>query len=69
MSALKDKPHFAITTDHRREYKEMMDDLRVRHQLCIFHLFKMIRKDVYGVLKSKKYYTGIKLNCACILPR
>jgi len=44
---LKNKPSFAITTDHRRGYKEMMDDLKVRHQLCIFHLFKMIGKDIY----------------------
>jgi transposase-like protein len=52
--ALKDKPSSAITADHRREYKKIMDDLKVRHQLCIFHLFKMIGKDVYDVLKSKK---------------
>ena len=38
---LKNKPHLAITTDHRREYKKMMDDLNVEHQLCIFHLFKI----------------------------
>ena len=44
---LRDKPLFTITTDHKREYKKMMDDLKVRHQLCIFHLFKMIGKDEY----------------------
>ena len=62
--ALKDKPSFAITTDHRREYKKIMDDLKVKHQLCMFHLFKMIGKDVYDVLKSKKssYRDKIKLS-------
>jgi transposase-like protein len=61
--SLKDKPLFAITTDHRRKYKKMMDKLRVKHQLCIFHLFKMIGDDVYYVLRSKKasYRDKIKL--------
>ncbi len=61
--ALKDKPIFAVTTDHRREYKAIIDVLWAEHQLCIFHLFEMLGKDVYDVLRSKKasYRYKIKL--------
>ena len=61
--ALEDKPLFAITTDHRREYKTIIDNLGAVHQLCIFHLFKMIGTDVYDALRSKKasYRDKIKL--------
>jgi transposase-like protein len=64
-------PLIAVTTDHFREYKNIMDELGVKHQLCIFHLFKMIGSTVYKLLKSKKvlkrekislclYFTDIK---------
>jgi transposase-like protein len=43
----------AITTDHRREYKSIMDELKINHQLCIFHLFKMIGKKIFPKLRSK----------------
>ena len=64
--ALEDTPLFcdlAITTDHRREYKTIINDLGAVHQLCIFHLSKMIGDDVYAVLRSKKasYRDKIKL--------
>jgi len=61
--AFRNKPLFAVTTDHRREYKGIMADLGAKHQLCIFHLFKMIGVDVYAVLKSNRasYRDKIKL--------
>ena len=48
-----------------------MDELNVKHQLCIFHLFKMLGTKIYKLLKSKKvskrekieiclYFTDIK---------
>ncbi len=46
-------PVHAITTDHRREYKTIMDELKINHQLCIFHLFKMIGKEILPKLNSK----------------
>lgn len=69
--ALEDKPLFAITTDHVRVYKTIMDNLGAVHQLCIFHLSKMIGEGVYDILRSKKasrrdkiklclYFTDIK---------
>jgi Transposase IS66 family. len=69
--AFRDKPLFAVTTDHRRAYKTIMDNLGAKHQLCIFHLFKMIGADVYGALRSKlkEPRIGIKSNCASISPR
>lgn len=67
----KNKPLIAVTTDHFREYKKIMDELNVKHQLCIFHLFKMLGNKIYKLLKSKKmsdrekieiclYFTDIK---------
>jgi transposase-like protein len=51
--AVSDKPVYAITTDGRRKYKSIMDELKINHQLCIFHLFRDIGKEVYKKLKSK----------------
>ena len=31
-----------------------MDELNVKHQLCIFHFYKMIRDKLYKLLRSKK---------------
>jgi len=48
------KPLIAITTDHVPEYKTIMDELGVKHQLCIFHFYKMIGDKLYKLLRSKK---------------
>ena len=48
------KPLISITTDHMPLYKNIMDYFGVKHQLCIFHLFKMIGDKVYKKLRSKK---------------
>ena len=53
--SLRGRPLVAITTDHKREYKGILDELGAAHQLCIFHLFKMIGDAVYGALQSKRY--------------
>jgi hypothetical protein len=50
----KNKPLIAITTDHMREYKAIIDELEVKHQLCIFHFYKMINDRLYKLLRSKK---------------
>ena len=50
----KNKPLKAITTDHVPEYKNIMDELKVKHQLCIFHFYKMIGDKLYTLLRSKK---------------
>lgn len=65
------KPLISITTDHMPLYKNIMDNIGVKHQLCIFHLFKMIGDKAYKQLRSKKiterekislclYFTDIK---------
>ena len=52
-------------------YKNIIDYIGVKHQLCIFHLFKMIGDKVYKKMRSKKlterekislclYFTDIK---------
>ncbi len=69
--SLQEKPLYAITTDHVRMYKSIIDKLGALHQLCIFHFFKLIGDDVYDILKSKEaayrdkirlcmYFTDIK---------
>ena len=69
--SLQGKPLYAITTDHVRMYKSMIDKLGALHQLCIFHFFKLIGDDVYDILKSEEilyrdkirlcmYFTDIK---------
>jgi hypothetical protein len=50
----KNKPLKSITTDHVPEYKNIMDELNIKHQLCIFHLYKMIGDKLYILLRSKK---------------
>jgi transposase-like protein len=59
-------PVHAITTDHRREYKSIMDELKINHQLCIFHLFKMIGKEIFPKLRSKFISNTNKIRL-CIL--
>lgn len=51
--AISGKLIYAITTDHRRKYKRIMKELKINHQLCIFHLFRMIGKEVYKKINSK----------------
>jgi transposase-like protein len=53
--SLHERPLVAITTDHKREYKGILDELGAAHQLCIFHLYKMIGDVVYAALESKRY--------------
>jgi DNA polymerase III delta prime subunit len=47
----------------QKSVKVLIDNLRAKHQLCIFHLFKMIGADVYDALRSKRttYRDKIKL--------
>lgn len=59
-------PVHAITTDHRREYKTLLDELKINHQLCIFHLFKMIGKKIFPKLNSKFISKSNKIRL-CIL--
>lgn len=46
------KEFYSLTTDGLSEYKKITEELDVIHQLCIFHLLKMIKKEIYPILKS-----------------
>jgi hypothetical protein len=59
--SLDGRPLVAITTDHKREYKGILDELGAAHQLCIFHPFKMIGDVVYRALQSKNYSYSDKI--------
>lgn len=43
-----------------------MDELKINHQLCIFHLFKMIGKEIFPYLRSKFISNPNKIRL-CIL--
>jgi len=51
-ASTKDKNFYSLTTDGLLEYKGITDELCVVHQLCIFHLLKMIKKEIHSFLKS-----------------
>lgn len=52
----KNKPFICLTTDLFPMYRNVADELGVKHQLCIFHLFKTINH------KIKTYCRKNKLN-------
>ena len=58
----RNKPLISITTDHMPLYKNIMDHIGVKHQLCIFHLFKMMGDKIYKKLRSKKLTNREKIN-------
>lgn len=45
------KYFYSLTTDGLPEYKTITDELNVIHQKCIFHLLKMIKKELYPILR------------------
>jgi len=51
--ALDGKPIRAITTDGRRDYKDVVKGLGAVHQSCVFHLIKGMLEDLYRYLGSK----------------
>lgn len=48
------KPCITITTDHRTEYTSIIDKLGVKHQLCLFHFYKMMGDKINKPLRSKR---------------
>jgi len=48
--SLHNKPIIAITTDLYPMYRNIMDDLNIKQQLCIIHL----RRTIYTKLKRKR---------------
>lgn len=47
LKKIQDKlPIIAITTDHKPYYRNIMDKLRIKHQLCIFHLKKELNTKI-----------------------
>ena len=55
-------PDYAITTDHNMIYKGIIDRLGANHQLCIFHLFKMIGDDLNKIIRYKNLSNMDKIN-------
>lgn len=48
------KEFYSLTTDGLLDYIGITDELGVIHQQCIFHLLKMIKKEMRPILKSEK---------------
>lgn len=55
------QPKIAMVTDHHKMYRNLIPDLGFKHQLCIFHLYKMITNKHKSILKSKKYSKEYKI--------
>ncbi|MEN4005995.1 MAG: hypothetical protein PQ964_01325 [Methanobacteriaceae archaeon] len=51
-TSTEDKDFYSLTTDGLLEYKGITDELKVIHQQCIFHLLKILKKEIYPLLKS-----------------
>jgi transposase-like protein len=47
-------PIIAITTDHKPYYRNIMDKLRIKHQLCIFHLKKELNTKIKRIKHKNK---------------
>ena len=47
-------PIIAITTDHKPYYRNIMDKLRIKHQLCIFHLKKELNTKIKRMQRKNK---------------
>ena len=56
LESTENKPFICLTTDLFPMYRNVADELGVKHQLCIFHLFKTINH------KIKTYCRKNKLN-------
>jgi transposase-like protein len=59
------QPKIAMTTDHHKLYRNIIPELGFKHQLCIFHLYKMINNKHKIILKSKKNSKEYKIQ-SCI---
>ncbi|KZX11069.1 hypothetical protein [Methanobrevibacter filiformis] len=56
------QPLIAITTDGKKSYRSIMDQLDVEHQLCHAHYKRNINKLISPILKSEKYTEKEKEN-------
>ena len=55
LKKIQDKiPIIAITTDHKPYYRNIMDKLRIKHQLCIFHLKKEFNTKIKRIKRKNK---------------
>jgi transposase-like protein len=45
-------PIIAITTDHKPYYRKILDDLKIKHQLCIFHFKKEINTRIKKIKRK-----------------
>lgn len=55
LNKIQDKiPIIAITTDHKPYYRNIMDKLRIKHQLCIFHLKKELNTKIKRIKRKNK---------------
>jgi transposase-like protein len=57
-----DKEFYSLTTDGLLDYKGITEDLGVIHQLCIFHLLKTIKTEIYTILRSYNISEEDKMN-------
>jgi hypothetical protein len=50
-------PIIAITTDSKPYYRKIMDELKIKHQLCTFHVKKEINTWIKKYQRKNKTHT------------
>ena len=53
IESTKNKPFICLTTDLFPMYRNVADELKVKHQLCTFHLFQTINHKL-SILQTKQ---------------
>ena len=54
LDSTKNKPLICLTTDLFPMYRNVVDEIGVNHQLCIFHLFQTINHKLKGYCRRNK---------------
>ena len=54
LDSTKNKPFICLTTDLFPMYRNVVDEIGVNHQLCIFHLFQTINHKLKGYCRRNK---------------
>ena len=63
------QPRIAITTDLKKEYRRPINNLKFKHQFCLFHFKKSINDHIYRYIKDNDLSIEKKKEIKSYLPR
>ena len=67
--ATRNQKRIGITTDLKKEYQRPINDLKFKHQFCIFHFKKSINEHIYRYVKDNSLSDEQKKEFKSFLPR